>query len=246
MRAVLIAAAFWGTFALAAEAPPSTPPPAAPAAVASKAADAPAAAAIAAPAKAPAPTATAAANAGPGTGGSGGPEEANKWGVILDGGAPEGVGLMAAWRPLHWVRVSAGGMYNMLSGGIRGGVSLIPFYFPITPSLNFEAGHYFPGDISGLLAGPLGSGGPVSANELMFKEIGYDYMDAHLGLEIGAPKVFTFFLRFGISYLQTTLHHVQELLQNVAGASGPTIIADDITFRLTLPSVKLGFIVYFM
>src|SRR3954463_416251 len=64
-------------------------------------------------------------------------------GLMLDGGAPDGVGISAVVRPGRWLRINAGLTTNTLSLGVRGGISLIPLTAFVTPSINLDLGHYF-------------------------------------------------------------------------------------------------------
>src|SRR5438128_292262 len=94
----------------------------------------------------------AAAPLSPGAGAPGPADEGyRRVGVLLDLGAPDGVGLSLAYRVQPWLRFHAGPTTNTAGFGVRGGASLIPFAFPVAPNLNLEAGHYFPADYSGLV-----------------------------------------------------------------------------------------------
>ncbi|HYV47550.1 MAG TPA: hypothetical protein VFA20_21970 [Myxococcaceae bacterium] len=176
-------------------------------------------------------------------------EQPTNWGIMLEGGIPDGVGASAIFRPMTWLRLSAGGAYNFVAFGFRGGVSVAPFYFPFTPSLNLDVGHFLGGDATPILATAFQGTGYDVPNSALLKQVAYDYADATLGLEFGIPKTFTIFLRLGVSYLRTTLHGFQELVQqSAAGANNPpdtSITAQDPTITLTAPSIKLGVIVYF-
>jgi hypothetical protein len=161
-------------------------------------------------------------------------------GVMLDVGAPDGIGFSAVVRPLPWLRFNTGLTTNTLSIGVRGGVSLVPFSTLFSPSLNADLGHYFDADFNQLidkLGGiPLQASSPVG-------EVGYNYAGASLGLEIGRPERFSFSLRAGLSYGTLTLNDAERLLRDVTG--DPTLTAQPLTIRFTSPSIKLGFLLYF-
>ncbi len=160
-----------------------------------------------------------------------------RWlGVTVDAGIPDGMAASVALRPWHWLRIQAGGMHNTISPGLRGGISLVPFYFWITPSLTVEAGHYFEGDAT-WIARRLTSNRNLDP---LFRKVGYDFGNAHLGLELGSPRSVSFFLRAGISYVQMTGKGVQQAIND------PTIQAGDVKLSGAIPSAKLGLLIYFL
>ena len=61
---------------------------------------------------------------------------------------PDGAAVSVVYRPFRWLRTELGGSYNMISKGVRGGVTLMPF--GMGPSATLEAGRYFDGDANGL------------------------------------------------------------------------------------------------
>lgn len=164
-------------------------------------------------------------------------------GLMLDAGVPDGANLSLAVRPRAWVRGQVGGGYNLISKGVRAGVSLIPF--GQGPSLSFEAGRYFEGDANGLVQKVASgfSGSPI------LERVGYDYANAHVGLELGKRWV-TFFIHGGMSYVRA---QVRNLNAEIAGqsekqADGSTTtvtVNKDPVVRAYTPSLKLGLLVYF-
>ncbi|HEX4801883.1 MAG TPA: hypothetical protein VFV14_00110 [Myxococcaceae bacterium] len=167
---------------------------------------------------------------------AGGAEPSMRWlGASVDAGVPDGMAASVALRPWHWLRIQAGGMHNTISPGMRGGISLVPFYFWITPSLTAEAGHYFEGDAT-WIARRLTSDRSLDP---LFRQVGYDFGNAHLGLELGSPQGVSFFLRAGISYVQMG-KGVQQAITD------PTIQAGDVKLSGVIPSAKLGLLIYFL
>jgi len=167
---------------------------------------------------------------------------------MLEGGIPDGVGASAIFRPMTWLRLSAGGAYNFVAFGFRGGVSVVPLYMPFSPSLNVDVGHFLGGDATPILQTAFQGTGYAVPDSPVLKQVAYDYADATLGLEFGLPKTFTIFLRLGVAYIRSTLHGFEQLVQEAAGQPGApdtTITAQDPTITLTAPSLKLGLIVYF-
>ena len=71
-------------------------------------------------------------------------------------------------------------------------------------------------------------------------KFGYEYANAHLGLEFGSPRRFIFTLRGGISYLQTQLTGASGLSQSFNG-----LTLSDPYIRMTIPTIKFAFILYF-
>jgi len=157
-------------------------------------------------------------------------------GLLLDVGVPEGAEVSLLFRPWYWLRFHGGLMNNAVSTGIQGGVSLIPFYSWFTPALTVEAGHFFADDANGIVR--RFSSKPNFNNPLL-KHVGYDFGNAHLGLEIGSPRVVSFFLRGGLSYIRGNVSGVEE-------AIGGRVEADDLKVRGVVPSAKLGLMMYFL
>lgn len=163
-------------------------------------------------------------------------------GLQLDIGVPDGLMLSAVVRPAWWARLHAGAGSNSLSPGIRAGAALTPF--GSGPSLALEAGHYFEGDANGLVEGITGA--PSEAHAVL-RRIGYDFANAHLGLEFGQERV-QFFVHGGITYLRTTVHDVNAVInEDSTSQQSMTIdITKDPTVVAMVPSVKIGIIAYLL
>src|SRR5438445_421418 len=67
-----------------------------------------------------------------------------KLGMMADAGLPDGANASLVFRPARWIRMHGGGGYNMISGGVRAGVTLLA-PFVVAPSGTLEVGHYFDG-----------------------------------------------------------------------------------------------------
>jgi hypothetical protein len=168
-----------------------------------------------------------------------------KLGVMVGAGVPDGATGSLVYRPFRWLRAEAGGSYNMISKGVRGGVSLIPF--GMGPSASLEAGHYFDGNANGIARSIAGGGFQDNA---ILQRIGYDYANAHLGLDFGVRRV-TFFIHGGMSYIRASVHNIDSEISNgmsaaSAGSNGTTTVSfnQDPVIRIVTPSVKLGLVVY--
>jgi hypothetical protein len=169
-------------------------------------------------------------------------EASNKLGlgVMLDVGAPDGVGVSAVIRPVRWLRLNAGLTTNTLSIGVRGGLSLVPLSTFVSPSINLDVGHYFDANYNDLVDRvggiPLKTTAPID-------DVGYNYGGASVGLEVGKPDRFVFSLRVGLAHGSMTIEDAEQLLKDVTG--DPDITAKPLTLRFTTPAVKLGFLLYF-
>lgn len=167
------------------------------------------------------------------------PDVAQRFGVSLDVGVPDGAVLAGVFQAADWVRLSLGAGYNAISPGVRLGATFTPWHFLVTPSLTVEAGHYFVGDSNSTLHVLIGSNGTAAQD---FQHVSYDYANLQLGLEMGTATM-AGFLHVGASYVRGTIHDFQTVLQQ--SANDPSIEAGDPTLRFTSPSVKLGMIFYF-
>jgi len=163
-------------------------------------------------------------------------------GVMADAGLPDGANASLVFRPLRWLRVHGGGSYNMISTGVRAGVTLVPF--GMGPSATLEAGHYFEGNANGVAQRFAGS----TFSSATLDRLGYDYGNAHLGLDLGYRRV-TFFVHGGMSYMRGQIHNADSLLSSQVsgiGGNGSTEISfkQDPTVRAWFPSAKIGLLVY--
>ena len=167
-------------------------------------------------------------------------------GMTIDAGLPDGAGASIVYRPWKWLRVRAGGNYNGVSGGISGGVTLLPpVFFPILPTATIEAGHYFEGDANWIARLATGN---QSTDIASLKRVSYDYVNGHLGLEFGAQNRFVFYIHGGFTYLHTTINDLQTTInqQNSgSGSSTTTVTVKDPVVNAIVPSGKLGFLIYF-
>jgi hypothetical protein len=190
--------------------------------------------ALAAPAVAQAPDDIAAADE---------PQDAprlKQLGFVLETGLPNGMMGSVVYRPLGWLRTHLGAGYNLVSVGLQGGATLIPFGWG--PSLTLEAGHYFEGDANGLVR--MASAG--FEDSVLLERVGYDYASAHLGLEFG-EETFTFFVHGGMSYVAMDVNNIDVALQDATGsdASGPQLRIDETpSVSAFVPSLKFGFLMY--
>jgi hypothetical protein len=164
-------------------------------------------------------------------------------GLMTDIGIPDGVQGSLVLRPWKAVRFSVGGGYNMISKGVRAGVSILPF--GRGPSLTVEAGRFFDGDGNAAVRKVMGSFEDVA----ILQRVGYDYANAHLGLDFGYQRV-TFYIHGGMSYLTGKIRDTNQLFQNDPAINGmnssglEVTVKQDPTFKAIGPSAKIGLIVY--
>lgn len=162
-------------------------------------------------------------------------------GLMVDGGFPDGIGASVLVRPIWFARFHAGGTYNFLGPGLRTGVTLVPFHFPIVPTASFEYGHAFQAD-AGRLASLFGRLSPTE--KTLLEKVGYDYLSLQVGLETGSQTGFAWFTRVGVSWVWTRARNFQQAVQPTVPA-GVTVTSTDPKIRVLTPSINTGFNLYF-
>ena len=162
-----------------------------------------------------------------------------RFGLMLDGGLPDGATASLVIRPVSLVRINGGMSYNGISKGYRFGASLIPLKSWISPTLSFDYGHYSDGDANALVRMVTSD---ATFENTALDRVGYSYADAHVGVELGR-KWFTFYVHAGASRVTGSVHE----LASAVGAMPQTSIsfASDPTVTLTSVSARAGFIFYF-
>jgi len=154
-------------------------------------------------------------------------------GLQLSLGAPDGFGLSAFVRPLPWLRVDAGGSYNVLSFGIQGGVTLMPWSGRITPTLRLGVGQFFDNDVRDELGGSF-----PDALDPALRRFGYHFYTAQLGLELGNENGVQFFARGGLAWIRSDLE------STTFRDGDTTVTADGNDISATTPSVQLGVLMH--
>jgi hypothetical protein len=163
-----------------------------------------------------------------------------KYGAMLDLGVPDGVIASFVFRPHKMARVHAGLGYNGISPGLRLGAAFLPLGWG--PSVDLDYGHYFEGDANGLVGM---FAGPTKDGRELLSDVGYDYVNLRAGMEFGGDR-FTFLVRGGLSWVHTTIHNIDALLEPKQGSTnGNTRISipEDPVLNAFAPSLQLGFIV---
>lgn len=161
-------------------------------------------------------------------------------GVTVDAGVPDGAAASIVYRPISQFRFHAGATHNMITTGVRAGVSIVPLKSWFSPSINFDAGSYQEGDANPLVQ--MISGDSEFHNDQLEK-VGYRYANAHLGLELGRQRA-TFYLHAGGSYIAGKVRN----LDAATDGTGATTVSftTDPDVRLLTVSAKLGLIIYFL
>jgi hypothetical protein len=160
---------------------------------------------------------------------------------MVDVGVPDGLIGSLTIRPRKWVRVSGGGGSNGISSGWRAGITFLPF--GAGPSASLEYGQYQDGDANAM-AKTFGF-----ASSPVLQRVGYQYMNAHLGLDFGTRR-FVFFIHGGVTMLRGQIHNLDALMPappaGDGSATGTTevVVRRDPNAKAVGPSVKLGLIVY--
>jgi hypothetical protein len=162
-------------------------------------------------------------------------------GLQIDSAVPDGAGVSLLYRPLKFLRLNGGMLYNTIGYGVRGGVTILP-YFGLAPSLTLEAGHYFESSALSRV-----SQYATVSDDLrpLLSKIGYTFVNAQVGFEIGHPDWFVFFIRGGLSRVWLSVHDAQQAAQSSSTGGVRITHLDDPSVRLGIPNVKLGFILYF-
>lgn len=157
-------------------------------------------------------------------------------GVTFDLGAPSGLNLGVAWRPVDPMRFTFTGATNGIGGGGRVGVAL-KAPWDVAPVIAAEAGHFLDADANWIVTA-LGEEESIS----ILERIGYTFANAHAGLEFGNPKA-TFYIHAGMSRVWTRIRGLQAWVDKEVGEQ--TLHIEDARVRAYLPSARLGFIIYF-
>jgi hypothetical protein len=157
------------------------------------------------------------------------------FGIMLDVGVPDGVMLSGMYKPIRWARANLGLGFNGVSPGIRIGGALVPF--GTGPFFGLDLGHYFGGDANGLVRTFASDHEDIAVLE----NVGYDYMNLRLGLELGGKR-FIFLVRGGFTFIRSTIHHLDSLIDEGNANSTTTVsVGEDPVLTGVGPSLDLAF-----
>jgi hypothetical protein len=157
-----------------------------------------------------------------------------RFGILADAGVPDGANGAIVYRMFPSLGIHMGGGYNMVSPGIRAGITYAPFSTFVRPSISFDWGHYFEGDANPIAQKLMGD--PTYSSPLL-DHVGYDYMNAHAGLEFGGDNARVYF-RGGMSRISGAVHGIGEASEeSITVTESPNV--DIVTV-----SARIGLVVY--
>jgi hypothetical protein len=160
-------------------------------------------------------------------------------GLGIGAGFPDGGGLTFLFRPWWWLRLNGGLAYNYLGYGVRGGVSLQPVSFVVTPVLTLDMGRYLTGDITKIV-----STSNASARHVL-QNMTYSFASAQVGLEIGSQESVAFFLRGGLVHVFGMSASGADVTNYVnSSQTKGKFNLGDLNVTATLPCFSLGFIIF--
>jgi hypothetical protein len=160
------------------------------------------------------------------------------FGLLVDGGFPDGLGLSAVVRPWQPLRADAGVTYNVVGFGVRAGATLLPLTWAVSPLLRGEVGHMFESDASGLTE----SFGLRKSEATLLRAVSYDYASLQLGLQLGRGERFAFVLQGGLTWFRGPVKNFQAAFR--AANPGSTLEIADPTVSGTVPSVTFGLLFF--
>jgi hypothetical protein len=159
------------------------------------------------------------------------------FGAMFDIGVPDGTTLSAVFRPIDLARLHAGVGYNGVSPGLRIGGEFLPLGWG--PSLGIAYGHFFEGDASGV-AGMFGKIDDDTSK--LLENVGYSYFALRAGMELGGDR-FTFFGRGGVTWISTTIHELDALIEPDPASNTTVTVVQDPVLNAFVPTLQFGMIV---
>jgi hypothetical protein len=160
-----------------------------------------------------------------------------KLGFALGVGVPHAATLDVLYRPLPWLRLSAGPSWAYVGWGLHGGVVLSPIRWAISPTIGLEAGRFFRVDANKYFT----SADP--GMKPLLSQVQLEYLAATIGLEFGSQRGFSFSLRAGLAWLQVDARGTGTFASNggTPGASDAVVTVTDPAIRGSTPTVQLAF-----
>jgi hypothetical protein len=155
--------------------------------------------------------------------------------------------LALSIRPASFARLHLAGGTNTSGAGLRGGLTLIPYWFWfVAPSVNVEAGFCRVGQVNSVVTTFFQVPGWMKEYA---QEAGYTYFNGQLGLEFGKDVV-TGFLHAGVSYVTGVVRMPNPVaLTSVSGEKTATtpdvVLGQDATIQVVTISAKVGIVIHF-
>jgi hypothetical protein len=169
-----------------------------------------------------------------------GSSASRRFGAMADVGLPDGATVSIVYRPIRAIRLHGGLSHNMISLGQRAGVTWVPLSWWASPTLSVEYGHYADGNANPLVRMVSGD---TAFSSAVLDRVGYDYANAHVGLELGR-KWFTFYVHAGVSRVTGTVHNLSAATMSESAGTTSISFTKDPSIQLVSVSARLGFIVY--
>jgi hypothetical protein len=160
------------------------------------------------------------------------------FGVSSDIGLPDGLNVGLVVAPTDWMRLGASIGTNSASLDYRGGLSLIPMGWG--PSLSLEVGHC---NIAATTSVIRTFFSVASWMQLYVQELGYTYVNAHLGFDYRFTGL-TLFVHGGYTYLMGTIRAPNTVVVDTSTNTTVTLAQDGNVHAHTL-SAKIGLIYMF-
>jgi hypothetical protein len=163
-----------------------------------------------------------------------------RWGLMVDAGVPDGLGLSGLWQPLPWLRMHTGAMASTVGYGVRGGLGLVPLRLAMSPMLELELGHALQADYDTLLER---LGGQPRGTGALLSGLGYSYATAALGLEWTLSERMSVCGRVGVGYWVLWLQEARAWLPPTPDPAD--LSATPLHLRLVVPSGRVALLVWF-
>jgi hypothetical protein len=160
-------------------------------------------------------------------------------GLRLGLGGPDGATASLVVRPLPSLRFHAGPAWNYLAWGVQGGVAVTPFRWAVSPVLEASYGHFFGADLNKVIKDVPAELQPLAS------DVGYDYLNGQVGIELGSPRGFTFSIGLGLSYFWSDIHGTATTIQNPGTPDEAAVTVVNPSLRAVIPSFRLGMLFYF-
>ncbi len=147
-------------------------------------------------------------------------------GLDFSAGIPDGAAVGLVLRPIYFTQFEWAGTYNGIAPGMRVGLTLDPIPWAISPTLTAEGGATFSGPV------------PFMSNP---PNVEYKYANLHLGLAMGNWRVWRFYVRGGMSWIDMQTHNLGNAFNN----TDPSVAVGDARVYGWFPSAKIGFMYLF-
>lgn len=154
-------------------------------------------------------------------------------GVMADLGVPDGATASVVVRPVRAIRLHGGVGHNLVTRGVRVGITLAPLATTIAPTLSVDYGRYPEGDANPLMRRLTGD---AMYHATALERVGYAFANAHLGIEVGGRRG-RFFLHAGASRISGRLHGLTD-------PDGAVAFTEDPRATVWSVSARLGFLAY--